>query len=194
MILDLEQGSQEWLDLRKTKITATDAPAILSLNPWVSPEMLMARKKGIIEEEPENDAMRRGRDLEPIAREIYEKRSSIKMNPTIRIGSGVNDWAMCSTDGESETTLKNGKHFCIEIKSGKKAYEYAKQDHIPDYYLAQIQHILWLTDCAFCHYCAFDGKEDLIVIKVFPNLAFIEEMKCKEIKFYQKMMDETYVP
>lgn len=205
MIISCEQGSAEWLALRKTKITATDAPCILGLNPWISPEMLMARKKGIIEEEPENDAMRRGRELEPIAREIYEKLVGYKMIPTIRVGmpyrsiytdfeETINDWAMCSTDGESLTPLKNGKSFCIEIKSGKRAYEYALDNHIPDYYLAQIQHILWLTDCAFCHYCAFDGQSDLKIIKVFPNQEFIEDMIGKEHEFYLKMMDENYVP
>lgn len=205
MIIQVEQGSEAWLTLRRTKITATDASCILSLNPWTSPEMLMARKKGIIEEEPLNDKMRRGQELEPIARDIYEKLVGIKMIPTVRVGQSLtisgtafheelNEWAMCSTDGESASPLKDGSHFCIEIKSGRKAYEYALEDHIPDYYLAQIQHILWLSGCSFCHYCAFDGEKDLKIIKVFQNREFIDDMIKKEYEFYLKMMDETYVP
>ena len=210
MIIQCEQGSEEWKSLRLKKISATDASVIMKLNPWVSPEMLMARKKGIIEDEPLNDAMRRGNELEPVARDIYEKLSGVKMIPTVRIGLerlvtlNINTgdtayksehlWAMCSTDGESQTPLKDGNHFCIEIKSGKKAYSYALENHIPDYYLAQIQHILWLTDCTFCHYCAFDGESDLKIIKVFPNREFIENMIEKEYEFYKKMMDESYVP
>lgn len=192
MIIDVEQGSQEWKSLRLNKISATDASIILKLNPWVSREMLMARKKGIIEEEEMNDAMRRGQELEPIARALYEDRVGVKMKPTVRVGQ--DGWAMCSTDGESETPLRDGRHFCIEIKSGKKAYEQALDNFIPDYYLAQIQHILWLTDCSWCHYCAFDGKDDLKIIKVFPNPEFIENMIQKEYEFYKEMVDESYIP
>lgn len=194
MIISVEQGSQQWLDLRKTKITATDASVILGVNPWVFPEMLMARKKGIIEPEEVNQAMLRGQRLEPIARKLYEQRAGFNVTPTVRIGDGPYDWAMCSTDGEGEIPSSSPKKICIEIKSGIKAFDMACKGHIPDYYLAQVQHILWITGFECCHYCAFDGEENLKVISVIRNEKFIQEMVEKEYEFYKRMIDECYVP
>lgn len=56
--IDIQQGSAEWLALRRTKITASDAGVITQLNPWKTPRDLFFEKYGFIEI-IENEAMRR---------------------------------------------------------------------------------------------------------------------------------------
>lgn len=74
----------EWLDLRKPTIGASEAPMMLGVHPRVSPFMLWARKSGLVPSEPDNRHMRRGRILEPVAVDLLrEERPEwiVKENP-----------------------------------------------------------------------------------------------------------------
>lgn len=189
----MEQGSESWLALRKTKITATDASCILGLNGFKSAEKLMLEKTGQIEPEALNDAMRRGTLLEPKARELYCKQTGFTGKPTVHLGvesesygafTWINyDWAMCSTD-----FLVENEDVVAEFKCGKTAFKQALQGFIPDYYLCQMQHIMWLTGRSLCHYGAFDGEETLITLAVKKDMDFIDKMIEQEYEFYQKMI------
>ena len=72
----IEQGSAEWLALRRTKITASDAGVITQLNPWKTPRDLFFEKYGFTQV-IENEAMRRGTAMEPFAREHFIKHTGI---------------------------------------------------------------------------------------------------------------------
>lgn len=199
MIVNINQGSEAWLELRKTKITATDCPVIMGLSPFKTPERLLWQKLGILPPDEVNEAMLEGQRIEPIARALYEEATGLNMTPTVHVGifpsnipvhfGGIFslidvkefDWAMCSTDGLSE----DGS-LVIEIKSGKKAWEMAQNGIIPSYYKAQIQHILWLTGAEVCDYVACNGEE-IKTIGVEPDLDFRTEMIQEEYAFYQKM-------
>src|SRR5208337_1949303 len=130
--IDCEQGSQEWLDLRKTKITATDAPAIMGVSPWKTKIKCYKEKIGEIENVVKSERMQRGLDLEPIARELFTIRTGIEMFPRVV----VRDWAMASLDG-----LSIMGHKILEIKCpGPKDHELALCGKIPEYYFPQLQH------------------------------------------------------
>ena len=49
-MIELEQGSPEWLSWRRTVITATDASVIMGNNPWETPYSCWQRKLGLLEE------------------------------------------------------------------------------------------------------------------------------------------------
>ena len=68
----LPQGSQKWLDLRKSKITATMASVIAGHNPFQTPDKLWKELIGLIPPQASNWAMERGKRLEPVARKAYE--------------------------------------------------------------------------------------------------------------------------
>lgn len=200
IIENITQGSPEWLALRKTKITATDASIIMGVNPYKKFDKWLDQKTGQIPEDEVTSFMLRGTELEPEAREVYEKRVGYKMSPTIHVGIKLleeknptldgpwfdpYDWAMCSTDGLSA----DGK-ILLEIKCGKKAYEQASRGFIPDYYLCQMQHCLWLTGAEWCHYMAFNGEEHHL-IKVNRNEVFIQEMIEKEFDVWEHHINQN---
>ena len=62
---------EEWLAARMLDVTASDIGALLGISPWKSREALITEKR-LGEREPENDAMRRGRILEPAVAKHYQ--------------------------------------------------------------------------------------------------------------------------
>jgi len=177
------QGSAEWLTLRKTKITATDASIILGINPWKSKAKLFEEK--INPNPPEvflNSAMQRGIDLEPLARELYILKTGIDVEPAVII----KDWAMASLDGMS----KCGKYI-LEIKCpGEKDHAIALAGKVPENYYPQLQHQIFVCDVDFAHYFSFDGM-DGVLITVARDQTFIDKMIVDELKFYECLQNKT---
>lgn len=64
---------EEWLKERKKSLGGSDMGAVLGLNKYRSPYTVWAEKTGRIGEEPENEAMRVGRDLEPYVASRFEE-------------------------------------------------------------------------------------------------------------------------
>lgn len=74
ILIDLQQGTQEWLDWRKPKMSASDVPTILGLNPYQTPFELWAQKVGIIipADLDKNPNVRRGKGTEDKCRQAVE--------------------------------------------------------------------------------------------------------------------------
>lgn len=64
LIETADLSREEWLEERRKGIGGSDASAILGLNPYVSPFDVYATIKGLKPDQPDNEAMRQGRDLE----------------------------------------------------------------------------------------------------------------------------------
>lgn len=162
-IIDVEQGSPEWLAWRRTVITATDASVIMGNNPWDTPYTLWQRKLGYLEEKKSNEAMERGKRLEPEARAQFVERYGIDMIPAV-VESSEFDFLGASLDGISELG-----GVILEIKCGGfKLHGMASQGEIPQYYIDQMQHQLLVTGAEKCYYDSYDGT-DGICIEVLPD-------------------------
>ena len=73
-ISTLHMSRAGWLAERRGSIGGSDAGAILGLNPYRSPYAVWAEKTGRLPEQEDNEAMRKGRDLEEYtARRFVEK-------------------------------------------------------------------------------------------------------------------------
>lgn len=72
-ISTLGMSREEWLKERKKSLGGSDMGAVLGLNKYRSPYTVWAEKTGRIGEEPENEAMRIGRDLEPYVASRFEE-------------------------------------------------------------------------------------------------------------------------
>jgi putative phage-type endonuclease len=175
--INIEQGSEEWLELRRTKITSTDAGTILGVNPWKSLKKLREEKFGV-RDDYKNAAMQRGHDLEPVARKLYEDLYTVKLKPKVF----VRDFAMASVDG-----ICDKNEHLIEIKCPtEKNIGKSLSREIPDYYFAQMQHQLYVLGLDIMYYCVYDGffghrKE------VQRDEKYIENMVKKEREFYDSL-------
>lgn len=156
--VNVDQGSKEWLDWRRTVITGTDCPSIMGTSKYQTAYKCWQRKLGLVEEQYCNAAMARGKKLEPVARDAFIKETGINMTPVV-VESTEYDFLGASLDGISECSQA-----LLEIKCGnEKLHNMAKEGHLPNYYMDQIQHQLLVTDRDLCYYYSFNGKEGAVV-------------------------------
>ncbi len=184
--ISLVQGSKEWLEFRRSHIGGSDAGIIMGVNPWTTPYQLWEQKV-IGKEVPENEAMSRGKRLEPIARDLYIEMTGIYVKPAVCIHVFDLPWMMASLDGISicDDLVVTG----IEIKcAGITDHELAKLGYIPEKYVPQCQHILEVCGLDEMDYFSFDGKEGVIV-KVKRDQSYIDEMVKKEYEFWQRIQN-----
>lgn len=104
-IFDIEQGSPEWFDARLGIITSSEFNDVLTNgrggNPSKTRETLILKKAaeritGTPTETYTNGFMERGKELEPIAREIYEEKIGLDVK---KVGFIRNGCFGASTDG-----------------------------------------------------------------------------------------------
>lgn len=184
----IKQGSDAWLELRKTKVTATDASVVMGLNPWKDIVTLYEQKLDLRPPEVVNAAMQKGMDYEAEAREYFEAQTGTLLFPTVI----VKDWQMASLDG-----IDLDEKVLLEIKcGGKKLHDLAKKRVVPKYYQCQMQHQMYLTNLHMCYYLSYrpevvdilgnvKQQREGIYFPVERDDAFIEEMVTEEWKFYE---------
>lgn len=66
---------EDWLKERRNSIGGSDVGALLGLNRYRSPYTVWAEKSGLLPEQPDNEAMRQGRDLEDYVAKRFAERS-----------------------------------------------------------------------------------------------------------------------
>jgi putative phage-type endonuclease len=177
--IEVEQGSPEWLSWRKTVITATDASIIMGNNPWDTPYKCWQKKLGLIEEKASNEAMERGKRLEPEARAMFIERHGIDMKPMV-VESTEFDFLGASLDG-----ISDGEGLLLEIKcGGAKLHDMAAKGEIPAYYQDQMQHQLLVTGADKCFYYSYNGT-DGICIDVLPDPEFKAKFMPKAREFWK---------
>ena len=188
--LDLVQGTQEWLEARKGKITGTRLKDVLKTDnlPAIY-EMLAELGSDEIEETFANKAMLRGIECEPIARDMYQV---ITGNTIEEVGFCVsfdNEFLCVSPDGFTPDRLG-----AIEIKSPSTSthVKYIIGDRVPTEYLPQVltyflvnEKLEWLV------FVSFDDryKPKPIWIKRVTRVELqeqLDETKAKVDKFVQK--------
>lgn len=176
-----QQNTEEWLEMRKTKIGASDACVIMGVSPWSTPYALWEEKVGIKEPRSVSKAMARGSALEESAREAFMGMTKIVVFDQV-VFHPKYEWMMASLDGIDI----EGKHI-VEIKCpGDEDHDMAVNGHVPDKYYPQLQHQMEVTGLNSAYYFSYDGKSGVIV-NVNRNQNYIDKMIEKEIEFYQCM-------
>jgi putative phage-type endonuclease len=180
----IQQNTPEWIEMRKSKIGASDAPIVLGISPWKTPFQLW-EEKVMGKEQTTSHAMARGHALEDQARECFEKLTGISIMPKVVVHP-ERTWQMASLDGITfdGTTI-------VEIKCpNKETHALAEKGIIPDHYMAQVQHQLSVTGAEKAFYFSYNGERGSLV-EVFADDKFIAKMIEKEEAFYQCMLNQT---
>lgn len=180
MKVDLVQGSKEWLNARKKHVMASDAPVIMEVSPWRTPYQLWQDKLGLGEEIKDNPGMRRGREIEPIARALYEDLVGVKMEPSVVFSDNV-EWLGASMDGLSV----DGKRG-LEIKyANREDHELAKKGKVPSKYIPQVQQ-QWQVNQGMevLNYMSIRSEDDYHMFEVDMDEGYIKEMFEKQEEFW----------
>jgi len=184
IIVELEQGTREWLEWRHKGIGASDAPVVMGENPWKTAAQLLHEKRGrAARESVQNAAMARGTLLEPEARRRYISRTGRDVQPAC-LQSSEHEWLRASIDG-----LTNSGDVVVEIKCGESVYRNTSQNGcVPDYYYGQLQHILAVTGLqSLDFWCYLPGLSDLLV-PVKRDNNYIERLLNLEFQFWKNVL------
>ena len=155
--LELEQGTREWLEARKGKITGTRLKDVLKTdNLPVIYEMIAELGSDEIEETFVNKAMQRGKDCEPIAISLYQHMTGVVIDSVGFCVSEENDFLALSPDGF--TADRTG---AIEVKSPNTSthVKYIIGDRVPSEYLPQVMtYFLVNTKLEWLDFISFDDR------------------------------------
>ena len=175
--INFEQGSEEWLNWRRSLLTATDAAILLGKSPYVTPYQGWQRKLGLIPEQKSTPAMERGHRDEPVARELFIKEYGINMIPCC-VESEIHPFIGASLDG-----ISSCGEYILEVKSQRPV------DKIPEMHMLQIQHQLLSTDGiakkAF-YVSHWDGINK--TFEVYPDSEWQKEYLPKAKEFWKRVI------
>lgn len=184
-IIELEQNTDAWLEFRKGKIGASDAPIVMGVSPWCTALQLWERKLDIASDQTESYAMTRGKELEQQARWMFEEGKGMQFLPAV-IQHKEHDFLIASLDG-----LSNCKKYALEIKCpGKEDHELALKGTLPPKYIPQLQHQLEVTGLDMIYYYSYDGKNNAC-IEVKRDQSYIDKMMVELKKFHKCMVTCT---
>lgn len=183
----LEQGSHEWLALRKHYIGASDAAAIMGVSPYKSAYSLWREKLGALSQKG-NSSMAFGRQMEPEIRRMFEQHCGEEFSPCVVFNESY-PWAMASMDAISADGCLSA-----EIKVANAAdHEIAKAGNIPEKYKPQCQHQLMLLEHGFMFYVSYH-KGDIVVNTVMWDEEYVKKLINAEREFWYTNIQQLIPP
>jgi putative phage-type endonuclease len=178
LVDDIQQGTATWLQWRRGVIGASEAAIIMGENRWKGRQQLIDEKRGLVEPFSGNAATREGHRLEEYARLALAKKYKEKLAPKI-VQDIHEPYLAASLDAINNTNSQ-----IYEIKCGARTYEMVKNSkNVPSYYVAQLQHMLMVTQMESLIFAAYRPFEPLITFKVFRSESYIRELRRKEKDF-----------
>ena len=156
-IVQLVQGSPEWLAYRLSRRNASETAAVLGISPWTTPYQLWLLKTGRAVTTV-TSAMRHGTDTEPAARAAYEAQTGCVMQPLVLEHKGY----IASLDG-----ITFDHDLILEIKcpvrgSRSDLWTDVAAGTVPEHYVVQVQHQLMVSDAPMAHLWVFEGQRGLL--------------------------------
>lgn len=154
-ILDIQQQTPEWLEMKFTHLGGSYAPIINGESIYCTPLQLWQKMLFKIET-PDNPAFARGRELEPIARELYKKDLSEQAGMSIELITPVVQseeypYLIASLDA----CTPDLKRVC-EIKCvNREDHELSYKGQVPKHYYGQLQHLCYILDLKKIDYVSY---------------------------------------
>lgn len=190
--IDLAQNSPEWLEFRHNKIGASDAPIILGVSPFKTPYQLYLDKVERTEQ-AQSRAMKRGHDMEEEARQAFETMyetiymDKVTVVPYV-VQSDIYEWMIASLDG-----LDIEKGVMVEIKCpGQKDHDIAVSGKIPEHYIPQLQHQLFVTGLQKMFYFSYrTGNSQPVLLEYIRDPLGTGTLVHKEIMFQDCVLTKT---
>ncbi len=182
LVDDIEQGTDRWHKWRRGVIGASEAVIIMGENRWKGRQQLMDEKLGLVTPFSGNAATQRGHDLEPHARKALEKKFKVQIEPTI-VQDSREPFLAASLDG-----ITSDRDEVYEIKCGVRAYEIVSQTRrLPSYYVAQVQHMMMITQHDSLKFAAFSPGDPLVVLDVRRDDQYIKRLRQRELDFVREL-------
>jgi putative phage-type endonuclease len=198
-IIDLEQGSEDWLEWRQKHLGGSDANIIAAFflhecnypygkGPIAELYKLFCLKTGRNPVKPSKDRswgdyidpLVLGHKLEPIARDWYVEETG-NFCEALVLEHDTLPYLSASLDGYIDFSR------IIEIKCPQEPgpHREALEGHVPDAYWPQLQHNLFVAGADICDYVSFSHRTRTgVIIPVKRDEEFIVRLREAEDKFW----------
>lgn len=182
IIIELEQGTREWREWRHTGIGSSDASVIMGENGFKTVADLLREKRRPCRDCSPNQAMARGIEDEPEARQQYEVRTGRTVGPAC-LQSRRYEWLRASLDGFAFT-----HDAVVEIKCGEKNYlGISRYGRIPPWHRGQLQHILAVTGFDCIDFFSYWRNRDGILLTERRDETYIQRLLDRELEFWNEV-------
>src|SRR2546426_2239823 len=163
----MQQQTEAWQQWRAAGIGASLAPGVMGVNPWFprTPYEVFLLLTKRVAPPPPTDAMRRGLELEAAARQAFEARTGLLVEPCTRAHPQY-PFLRASLDG---ITLDGTE--IVEVKvPGRATFEAIRAARaVPPHYYWQIQQQLAVSGAGRCHCWVYYPGEEGILLPIVPN-------------------------
>ena len=180
---------EDWLRARTTGVGGSDVAAILGLSKWKTPLQVYQEKRGEIGPQPDNDAMRWGRYLEPVVRQAYADATGHDVRVLDElVRHPVHDFMIANLDGFVAPV--DGVKRIFEAKTARTAEGWgeAGSDQIPQPYLLQVQHYMAVTNFCVADVAVLIGGSDFRIYEVPEDHELQQMLADAEAEFWQRVL------
>ena len=175
-IYNFEQRTDEWYNIRKGKMTASNAETIIANGKGLETYIynLMAEYYSSAEKENYINAdMQRGIDLEPEAKIEFQFYTGLDIKEVGCVE--LNEYILASPDGLI------GDDGLIEIKCPNDSiyFKLLLSNNIKPEYIAQMQMQMYVTDRQYCYFVSYNPnfEKSLYIKKINRDEEMIEKLK-----------------
>ena len=172
-LIDCEQRTPEWFDARKGHLTAsqfgdwlTKTGKLADKACLTAASKCLAEMAGYPDPPPfETDDMRRGVEMEPIARDAFQIATGLTVDQ-IGFAKSKHGFFGCSPDG---LILSEGSGLEIKCPRPSKLIQYIENGVLPDEYVPQVHGSMAVTGAKVWHFFAWYEGFPYFHIKVMRN-------------------------
>lgn len=177
----MSDARSQWLEQRRTGVGGSDVAAILGLSKWRTPLDVYLDKRGQGAPQPDNEAMRWGRYLEPVVRQAYadETGRELLVLPYI-VRHPVHAHMLATLDGFTS----DGRIFEAKTTRTGEGWGEPGSDDIPQPYLLQIQHYMEVTGFAVADVAVLIGGSDFRIYEVPADCELQQMLVQAEAEFW----------
>jgi putative phage-type endonuclease len=157
------QGTDEWLELRKTHVGASEIAVIMGVSPFATPLELWREKRGLAKRKG-SASMEKGREMETWIMSELEGRTLELYLPSVMV-SDEHPLFLASLDGISA----DGKTI-VEIKMcNREVFDKARAGEVVEWYRLQVQHQLMVSGADMAYFfCYSPGYKEYACVEVYP--------------------------
>ena len=178
LVSNFEQGSNEWLQSRLGKPTASNFGKLItptgkpstSAEGYIN-ELIAQRITGELPEFYTNAAIERGNELEPAAKALYEFINDVEV---AEVGLCLHDTLDCGASPDGLIGVDGG----IEIKCPlpHTHIAYLREGVVPSKYIPQIQGCLWITGREWWDFMSYHPAMEDLIVRVERDNEYIKKL------------------
>lgn len=188
-------SKEEWLRVRKTGLTGTDAACICGLNPYKSAFSVYQDKISDLIDDFDNEAMRQGRDMEEYVAKRFEEETGYRVRRANAIFQNEEHPILLGNFDRIIVGLPDGEKAGLECKTvSPYSADKWKDGAIPVHYQMQVQHYLAVSGFDCWYVAALIFGKDFVIRKIERDDELIQSLITIEERFWNENVLKHVMP